>query len=165
MMWRALRVLLLAAIIVPAARAADDALPADYEPLQRFPAGQVAVRAAGGLHEFRVWIARTPRHRAQGLMYVRTLDPDRGMLFVFPTPLIASFWMRNTYIPLDMLFVRANGRIANIAASTRPLSTDPYESVAPVVAVLEVAGGTAARLGIREGDRVHLPRGTLRSAR
>ncbi len=161
--------LVLALLLLVAAsgttRAQDAALPADYEPLQRFPAAQVKVTTSLGTHEFRVWIARTPRHRSQGLMFVRTLDPDRGMLFLFPAPLITSFWMQNTYVALDMLFVRANGRIANIAASTRPLTTDPYTSSEPVIAVLELAGGTAARLGIRTGDRVHLPPGSLRQAR
>jgi uncharacterized membrane protein (UPF0127 family) len=158
-------VLLLLTTAFTAAWAQDQPAPADHEPLQRFPAGQVTIRTAQGAHDFRVWIARTPPHRTQGLMHVRTLDADRGMLFVFPAPLIASFWMRNTYVSLDMLFVRANGRIANIAAATRPLTTEPYTATAPVQAVLEVPAGTAARLGIRAGDRVQLPPDSLRSAR
>ncbi len=162
---RLVLVLLLVVAASGAARARDTGLPADHEPLQRFPVADVTVTTSLGAHDFRVWIARTPRHRAQGLMFVRTLDPDRGMLFLFPAPLVASFWMQNTYVSLDMLFVRANGRIASIAASTRPLTTDPYTSSGPVIAVLELAGGTAARLGIRVGDRVHLPPGSLREAR
>ena len=157
--------LLLLASLTTACWALDHAPPADHEPLQRFPTRQITIETAAGAHVFRVWIARTPRHRAQGLMYVRTLDADRGMLFVFPTGLVASFWMRNTYVSLDMLFVRADGRIANIAASTRPLTTEPYSATERVVAVLEVPAGTAARLRIRPGDRVLLPAATLRSAR
>ena len=164
-MTRRLLLLFLLSLVFTGARADGDTLPPDYQPLQRFPAGRVTVRSAGRSHEFRVWIARTPQHRSQGLMFVRTLDPDRGMLFVFPAPLVASFWMQNTYIPLDMLFVQGNGRISNIAASTRPLTTDPYNAVARVVAVLEVPGGTAERLGIRAGDRVELPARVLREAR
>ena len=164
-MTRRLLLLFLASLLFAITRADDAALPPGYQPLQRFPAGRVTVRTARGAHEFRVWIARTPQHRSQGLMYVRTLDPHRGKLFVFPAPLVASFWMQNTYIPLDMIFVRANGRIANIAASTRPLTTDPYNAVARVVAVLEVPGGTTERLGIRAGDRVELPSRILREAR
>ncbi len=147
------------------ATAQDAPLPAGYEPLQRFPVATVTVTTSQGEYDFQAWIARTPRHRAQGLMFVRTLDAARGMLFVFPAPVAASFWMQNTYIPLDMLFVHATGRITNIAASTRPLTTDAYTSSEPVVAVLELAGGTAARLGIRPGDRVHLPPGSRRQAR
>jgi len=164
-MTQRLLLLFLMCLGLTSARAGDDAPPPDYQPLQRFPVGRVTVRSTGTAHEFRVWIARTPQHRAQGLMFVRTLDADRGMLFVFPAPLVASFWMQNTYIPLDMLFVQANGRIANIAASTRPLTTDPYSATARVVAVLEVPGGTADRLGIRAGDRVELPARILREAR
>lgn len=155
----------IACVLLVSTGVADEALPRDYEPLQRFPVAEVQIEAASGSHRFRVWIARTPRHRAQGLMHVHTLDADRGMLFVFPAPLFASFWMKNTYVSLDMLFVRADGRIVNIAANTRPHSTEPQLAIEPVSAVLELAGGTAARLGIAAGDRLRLPPGSLRSAR
>jgi len=87
-------------------------------------------------------------------MYRTALAPDAGMIFPFDPPRPASFWMRNTYIPLDMLFIRADGTIAVIAANTTPLSLAPVESGEPVAAVLEIAGGQSAALGIHEGDRV-----------
>ena len=76
------------------------------------------------------------------------------MIFPFPQPRMASFWMRNTLIPLDMIFIRADGTIARIAAKTVPHSLEPVSSGEPVAAVLEIAGGRAAELGIGEGDRV-----------
>jgi uncharacterized protein len=82
------------------------------------------------------------------------LAPDRGMIFPFDPPRDASFWMKNTLIPLDMVFVRADGSIANIAADTVPLSLEPMTSDGPVKAVLEIAGGRAAELGIKPGDKV-----------
>ena len=89
-----------------------------------------------------------------GLMYRDKLAPDRGMIFPFDPPRDASFWMRNTLIPLDMIFVRADGSIANIAANTVPYSEVPMTSEGPVAAVLEIAGGRAAELGIKPGDKV-----------
>ncbi len=89
-----------------------------------------------------------------GLMYRTKLAPDRGMIFPFDPPRDASFWMRNTLIPLDMIFVRADGSIANIAANTVPYSEEPVPSDGPVAAVLEIAGGRSAELGIKAGDKV-----------
>ena len=83
-----------------------------------------------------------------------TLAPDRGMIFPFEEERQASFWMKNTLIPLDMIFVRADGTIANIEANTVPLSLQPVHSDGPVAAVLEVTGGRSAELGIRAGDTV-----------
>jgi uncharacterized membrane protein (UPF0127 family) len=82
------------------------------------------------------------------------LAPDRGMIFPFDPPRGASFWMKNTLIPLDMIFVATDGSIANIAANTVPLSLEPVLSEGPVGAVLELAGGRAAELGIKPGDKV-----------
>ena len=89
-----------------------------------------------------------------GLMYRNKLAPDRGMIFPFETPRVASFWMRNTLIPLDIIFVRDDGSIANIAANTVPYSEEPVPSDGPVAAVLEIAGGRSAELGIKPGDKV-----------
>jgi uncharacterized membrane protein (UPF0127 family) len=102
-------------------------------------------------------VARNDADRAQGLMYRRNLAPDRGMLFDFGRVQPLSMWMRNTYIPLDMLFIRADGIIARIAENAEPLSTRTIPSGEPVLAVLEVPGGTAARLGIKPGDRIEHP--------
>ena len=87
-------------------------------------------------------------------MFVRELAPDRGMLFLYDFPQFAYFWMQNTYISLDLLFVGPDGRIVTIAEYTTPLSTRLIESEAPVTAVLEVIAGTADRLGLRAGDRM-----------
>lgn len=90
-----------------------------------------------------------------GLMFRRSLAPDRGMLFPFAEPQYAAFWMKNTLIPLDMIFIRKDGTIARIAPMTTPMSLDPVPAGEPVVAVLEIKGRRAAELGIRPGDRVN----------
>lgn len=110
--------------------------------------------AGGGTHRFRVEVARTASEQARGLMFRERLDPDAGMIFPFSPPRPASFWMRNTVIPLDLIFVRADGVIGRIAANAVPYSLATIASGEPVAAVLEIAGGRAAALGIRSGDRV-----------
>ncbi|HLL58526.1 MAG TPA: DUF192 domain-containing protein [Allosphingosinicella sp.] len=108
-------------------------------------------------HAFQVEVARNDAERAQGLMFRRTLAPDRGMLFDFQKVQPISMWMRNTYIPLDMLFIRPDGTVARIAENAEPLSERTIPSGEPVLAVLEVFGGTAKRLGLKAGDRVEHP--------
>ena len=125
------------------------ALAQTFEPLT------IVTRAAR--HPFSVEVARNDIDRAQGLMYRRSLAPDRGMLFDFGRAEPLSMWMKNTYIPLDMIFIRPDGTIARVAENAEPLSTRVISSGEPVSAVLEVAGGTAARLGIKSGDRVEHP--------
>lgn len=110
--------------------------------------------ASGKAHAFKVEVARTESEQARGLMFRESLAPDAGMIFPMDPPRPASFWMKNTVIPLDMIFVRPDGTIARIAADTVPYSLDPVESGEPVSAVLELAGGRAAELGIAEGDKV-----------
>jgi len=129
-----------------AVRAGQATVAADTIPLN--------IHTAKAVRAFRVEVARTPEEQSRGLMYRTALAPDAGMIFPFDPPRPASFWMRNTYIPLDMLFIRADGTIAVIAANTTPLSLAPVESGEPVAAVLEIAGGRSAALGIHEGDRV-----------
>lgn len=119
----------------------------------------LTIRSGERVHAFKVEIARTSAEQARGLMYRTALAPDAGMLFPFDPPQSASFWMKNTLIPLDMLFIRADGRIARIAANTTPLSLTPVDAGEPVIAVLEIAGGRAAAVGIREGDAVRWPGG------
>ena len=116
------------------------------------------IRTGKGTHRFTVEVARSPAEQAQGLMFRRSLDPDRGMIFPYEPPQPVAFWMKNTLIPLDMIFIRADGHIARIAANTTPLSLEPVPAGEPVAAVLEIAGGRAAELGIREGDSVEWPR-------
>jgi uncharacterized membrane protein (UPF0127 family) len=117
------------------------------------------IRSAGKVHRFTVEVAKTEEEQEQGLMYRQSLAPDRGMLFPFSPPRPASFWMKNTFIPLDMIFVRADGTIARIADNTVPQSLDPVQVGEPVVAVLELAGGRAAELGIGDSDKVSWPGG------
>jgi uncharacterized protein len=111
----------------------------------------------GTRHRFSVEVARTDATRAQGLMYRRSLPADQGMLFDFERVQPVGMWMRNTYVSLDMLFIRPDGTVARIAQNTEPLSTRTIDSGEPVLAVLELLAGTTARLGIRTGDRVEHP--------
>ena len=112
--------------------------------------------AAGQTHRFTVEVAETREQQQRGLMYRESLAPDRGMIFPYDEPAVQSFWMRNTYIPLDIIYIRADGTIATIHANTLPMSETPYSSFEPVTTVLEIAGGRAAELGIAEGDSVRL---------
>ena len=117
----------------------------------------LTIVSGSGRHAFQVEVARNDADRAQGLMFRRNLAPDRGMLFDFARVQPISMWMQNTYIPLDMVFIRPDGSIARIAENAEPLSTRTIPSGEPVLAVLEVIGGTAARLGLKAGDRVEHP--------
>jgi hypothetical protein len=145
-------------ILTPAAAGCTPGNPAQAPIAERSAAGleqvPLTIRSASGTHRFTVEVARTPEEQANGLMHRQSLAPDRGMLFPYEPPQSASFWMKNTLIPLDMIFIRPDGSIARIAANTVPLSLDPVPSLEPVSAVLEIAGGRSAELGIREGDRV-----------
>ena len=114
----------------------------------------LTIRTAKGPVAYRVEVARTGEEQARGLMYRTSLPDHGGMIFPMVPQRVASFWMKNTYIPLDMIFIRADGTIARIAANTIPEDLTPVESGEPVVAVLEIAGGGAAANGIAEGDRV-----------
>jgi uncharacterized membrane protein (UPF0127 family) len=116
------------------------------------------IRSASAVHDFQVEVAQTEQQQAKGLMFRKKVEPGRGMIFPFPNPRPASFWMKNTLVPLDMLFIRPNGTIAMIAAETIPLSLEPVGTGEAITAVLELAGGRAAELGIREGDKVSWPR-------
>jgi uncharacterized protein len=124
-----------------------------------WPAGKQTLEIASksGVHVFAVEIAENDAERAKGLMYRKELPEGQGMLFDFHREQEVSFWMQNTYIPLDMVFIRADGRILRIAENTVPLSTKLIPSGGPVRAVLEVIGGTTRKLGIAPGDRVASP--------
>lgn len=114
----------------------------------------LTVRTAKGPVRYKVEVASTAQEQARGLMYRTSLPDHGGMIFPMAPPRFASFWMKNTYIPLDMIFIRADGTIARIAANTVPEDLTPVESGEPVAAVLEIVGGGAAANGIAEGDRV-----------
>lgn len=123
--------------------------------MQKFETDSLTIVAAnGGRHGFTVELATTPRQRAQGLMYRRDLAADRGMLFVYRRPRDVSMWMKNTFIPLDMLFIDEAGRVVRIAERTVPESLQTISSGEPVLAVLELRGGSADRLGLSKGDKV-----------
>jgi len=130
---------LLLALSVPASRA-DDTLTIDT------PSGPVA---------FTIELALTPEEQARGLMFRNSLAERHGMLFDFGAEREVNMWMKNTLIPLDMLFIRADGTIHHIAAQTEPLSLDVIGSGGDVKAVLEIAGGAAKTLGIAQGAKVH----------
>lgn len=114
----------------------------------------LTIRSANGEHRFTVEVARTPEEQIKGLMHRQSLGPNAGMIFPYDPPRAIAFWMKNTLIPLDIIFIRADGSIARIAENTTPLSLDPIPSGEPVAAVLEIRGGRSAELGIRPGDRV-----------
>ncbi|AEG49380.1 protein of unknown function DUF192 [Sphingobium chlorophenolicum L-1] len=114
----------------------------------------LTIRTAKATHRFTVEVALTEKQQEQGLMFRKLLAPDSGMLFPMSPPRTASFWMKNTLIPLDMLFIHTDGSIAYIKANAAPYSREPVSAGIPVAAVLELRGGRAAELGIREGDRV-----------
>jgi uncharacterized protein len=114
----------------------------------------VIVTRDGQRHAFRVEMAVDPQQQTVGLMFRERVGPEEGMLFDWGSPRESSMWMRNTLVPLDMLFIAADGRVHRIAERTVPHSLAQIESRGPVRATLELAGGTAERLGIRLGDRV-----------
>lgn len=118
---------------------------------------ELTIEGAAGRHRFQVELATTPEQRMQGLMFREALAPDAGMLFVYAGERPVGMWMKNTLIPLDMLFIDGAGRIVNIAERTVPGSLETIPSAGPVKGVLELNGGTAARLGIMPGDRVVHP--------
>ena len=109
------------------------------------------------LHKIDVWVADTDPRRMRGLMFVEHLADDAGMLFIYPEPQPVAIWMKNTPLSLDILFVRADGRVHRIAENATPQSTDTIPSDGIVLAVIELKAGTAARLKIRPGAQVIHP--------
>jgi uncharacterized membrane protein (UPF0127 family) len=107
-----------------------------------------------GRPRFQVEIAATRAQQERGLMFRKGLAPDRGMLFTYAKPQRVAYWMKNTLIPLDILYIAADGRVLSIARNARPHDETPLASGGPVLGVLELAGGRAAQLGILPGDRV-----------
>jgi|GEM_PF-305953 len=122
--------------------------------LDTFPRATLEIAGGAQRHKFNIWIADTPLQQMQGLMFVNDLPADRGMLFVQSAPRNMSMWMKNTLIPLDMLFIDAKGRIVKIAERTEPQSLKTIGSGSPVAAVLELKSGESAQRGIKVGDAV-----------
>ena len=117
----------------------------------------LTIQTSKGPVAFQVEVMRTDEERARGLMNRAYLPADRGMLFDFKAPQMSVMWMKNTLIPLDMLFIRANGTIANIAENTEPHSLRTIPAAEPVLGVLEINAGLSAKLGIAPGDKVVHP--------
>jgi len=115
------------------------------------------LKTAGGDFTFEIELADTPKSRADGLMFRNQLAPDAGMLFDFKEEREVSFWMRNTFIPLDMIFVAADGTIMNIHANARPQDETSIPSGFPVRFVLEIPGGRSAEIGLKVGDKMVHP--------
>jgi len=156
---RAIAAALAVAVALAACRAEPASNASQPVPPPAAPSGlevvPLTIHSGERVHRFMIEVARTPEQQEQGLMFRERLGADEGMIFPFSFPRPASFWMRNTLIPLDMLFIREDGTIARIAANTVPLSEETVTSRGELVAaVLELRGGRAAELGIAEGDRV-----------
>lgn len=133
------------------------ALLAAAGPARSLDVQTVEIASKTGVHVFSVEIATTDDERMKGLMFRKELPEGRGMLFDFKQEQDVSMWMRNTYISLDMLFIRRDGTIQRIAENTEPLSEKIISSGGPVFAVIEVIAGTARKMGIEPGDRVAGP--------
>jgi uncharacterized protein len=135
-----------------AAQSAQSA--AAVHPVSRLEVIPLTIISGGKRHAFKVEVARGPIEQGRGLMHRTSMGADEGMLFPMSPPRMASFWMRNTVISLDLLFVGPDGKILNIAANAVPYDESSLKSAGPVKAVLELGGGRAAALGIVPGDRV-----------
>lgn len=138
------------------AGAACAAEPAAFNPaqLREFQRDTVTVQRSNGRDLFQVWVAETTSQHQQGLMWIRQLPPEYGMVFILPATRHMSMWMKNTYVPLDMLFFDSSGRIIHIHARATPQSEAIIESGGEVAGVLEILGGEASRRGIEVGDRI-----------
>ena len=132
---------------------AEAAQPAVH-PVSGLDVIPLTVTTAQGDHHFRVEVARTDAEQQHGLMFRREMGADEGMIFPRTPPRIASFWMKNTVLPLDIVFIGADGKVINVGADAVPYSTDPVSSDAPAAAVLELNAGRAAELGIGPGTQV-----------
>jgi uncharacterized membrane protein (UPF0127 family) len=118
---------------------------------------RLEIATASGAHVFNVEVVSDDAGREKGLMYRRFMPQDRGMLFDFKEEAPVAFWMKNTYIPLDMIFISRRGVVTNIVANAEPLSERLIPSGSPAYGVLEINGGVAARIGLKVGDRVRHP--------
>ena len=133
------------------------AVPSGAQKDTAFQRSEIVIEAKSGNHKFVVEIARTPKQLAFGLMFRRSLSPEEGMLFDYRHPQNVAMWMKNTLIPLDMLFIDASGRIINIHERAVPGSLESIPSREPVLGVLELNGGTVSRYGLSLGDKVRHP--------
>jgi uncharacterized protein len=146
---RAIGVRLWAALAVVVIVALGAGVPARSDGLTA-----LQIVTATGAHDFQVEIAKDDASRARGLMDRRFMPADHGMLFEFESEAPVAFWMKDTYIPLDMIFISRTGIVTNIVANAEPLSERTIPSGPPCMAVLELNGGAAARIGLKVGDKV-----------
>lgn len=124
------------------------------EPLNQFPVSTIFIESHGRYFPFKVWIADTIQRRSQGLMFVPLLDRDSGMFFIFDEPTRAAMWMKNMLIPLDLLFITADGRIASIFHDAKPGTFESIQPDEPVTGVIELPGGTSERLRVDPGAHI-----------
>jgi uncharacterized protein len=143
--------LLAAPVALPVAVAARTVAGKPQDGLKMIP---LTIEAGGKLHRYKVEVAATADQQAHGMMFRTEMPPMTGMLFPMSPPRAAGFWMENTLISLDLIFVGSDGRVRNIAAEAVPKSRAVLESMGPVAAVLELKGGEAARIGLKPGDKV-----------
>lgn len=122
-----------------------------------FQSRQLVIESARGCQLMEIYIAATPEQRARGLMFVRSMPADNGMLFIYGGSALLGMWMKNTVIPLDIVFISARGDIVNIARDTEPFSLETIRSAAPVSFVLELNAGKADDLGLTEGQSLFYP--------
>lgn len=151
------RILCLALVITLAGLLGAGQSVGQGQRLQTFKKSGLAIVTRTGRHEFRVEIARNPKQQVQGLMFRRKMAADAGMLFLYPSAAPASMWMKNTFIPLDLLYIDGTGKIVGFHQRAVPQSLEVITSKQPVRAVLEVNAGTAARLQLAVGDKVFHP--------
>jgi uncharacterized membrane protein (UPF0127 family) len=137
----------------PAPAPAASTVPAKH-PVSGLDVIPLTISQNGKVHNFRVEVARTFEQQQKGLMFRTQMGADEGMLFPSDVAEARSFWMKNTVISLDIVFIGADHRISNIAANAVPYSLDPLSSEGPAIAVLELNGGRAAELGFTPGARV-----------
>ena len=128
-------------------------MPAEQRAQTGLEQAPLTIRSANGEHRFTVDVARTPAQQERGLMFVHSLAPNHGMIFPYDPPQDVAFWMKNCFIPLDMVFIRSDGTIVRIAYA-KPHDETPVPSGEPIALVLEIRGGRAAELGIKAGDIV-----------
>ncbi len=136
---------------------ADTQAPAAAQQADGVYREDVVIETARGPVTFHAEIADDDAERARGLMYRREMARENGMLFQFQAPEPQSFWMRNTHLSLDLIFIGPDGRVLNIAERATPYSDAPIPSRGPAIGVLEINGGLAREMGIAEGDRVRHP--------
>jgi uncharacterized membrane protein (UPF0127 family) len=147
--------LTLAVSVYAAGQPASAPIEARLEPLSNFPQTTLSILTPDARqHVFNIWLADTEAHREQGLMFVKSLEPNTGMLFIFDEPQVVTMWMKNTLISLDMVFIDKNGHVTRVIENAKPLSLEILSSKESASAVLELKGGVAKTLGIHAGALV-----------